>query len=50
MTEKDVAVERYKNFLKAGSSDFPINVLKTAGVDMTGKQPVLEALNVFEEN
>lgn len=49
MTEKDVAVERYKNFLKAGSSDFPINVLKTAGVDMTGKQPVLEALNVFEE-
>lgn len=49
LTEKDVAVERYKNFLKAGSSDFPIDVLKKAGVDMTSKAPVLEALNVFEE-
>lgn len=49
MTEKDVAVERYKDFLKAGSSDFPIEVLKKAGVDMTSKQPILEALDVFEE-
>src|SRR5699024_9276706 len=49
LTEKDVAVERYKDFLKAGSSDFPIEVLKKAGVDMTSKAPVLEALNVFEE-
>lgn len=49
LTEKSPAVERYKNFLKAGSSDFPIEVLKKAGVDMTSKQPILEALNVFEE-
>src|SRR5690625_212343 len=49
LTEKDVAVDRYKSFLKAGSSDFPIDVLKKAGVDMTSKAPVLEALNVFEE-
>ncbi len=49
LTEKDVAVERYKDFLKAGSSDFPIEVLKKAGVDMTSKQPILEALDVFEE-
>jgi len=49
ITEKDVAVERYKNFLKAGSSDFPIDVLKKAGVDMTSKQPVLDALHVFED-
>ncbi|WP_347861172.1 oligoendopeptidase F [Salimicrobium sp. PL1-032A] len=43
------AVERYKEFLKAGSSDYPIEVLKKAGVDMTSKQPVLEALDVFEQ-
>ncbi|MGY0692694.1 oligoendopeptidase F [Virgibacillus sp. FSP13] len=44
------AVDRYINkFLKAGSSDYPIEVLKQAGVDMTSKQPILDALNVFEE-
>jgi oligoendopeptidase F len=48
LTEGDVAVERYKNFLKAGSSDFPIEVLKKAGVDMNSKQPILDALDVFE--
>ncbi|HLR22455.1 MAG TPA: oligoendopeptidase F [Pseudogracilibacillus sp.] len=49
LTEKGPAVERYKNYLKAGSSDYPIEVLKKAGVDMTKKQPIEEALNVFEE-
>lgn len=44
------AVERYINeFLKAGSSDYPIEVLKKAGVDMTSKQPIEEAMEVFEE-
>ncbi|MBM7601621.1 oligoendopeptidase F [Virgibacillus halotolerans] len=43
------AVERYLDFLKAGSSDYPIEVLKKAGVDMTSKQPILDALAVFEE-
>lgn len=46
---KEGAVERYKSFLKAGSSDYPIEVLKKAGVDVTSKQPVLDALDVFEE-
>src|SRR5699024_11213962 len=49
LTEKGPPVERYKNLLKAGSSDFPIEVLKKAGVDMTSKTPILEALHVFEE-
>ncbi|PAV29184.1 oligoendopeptidase F [Virgibacillus profundi] len=44
----DGAVERYLDFLKAGSSDYPIEVLKKAGVDMTSKQPILDALDVFE--
>ena len=48
VSEGSNAVERYKNFLKAGSSDDPIEVLKKAGVDMTEKQPIEEALKVFE--
>ncbi|MEW9674957.1 oligoendopeptidase F [Lentibacillus sp. L22] len=44
------AVERYINkFLKAGSSDYPIEILKHAGVDMTSKQPIMDGLAVFEE-
>lgn len=43
------AVNRYLDFLKAGNSDYPIEVLKKAGVDMTSKQPILDALDVFEE-
>ncbi|MCA0969580.1 oligoendopeptidase F [Halobacillus litoralis] len=49
LSEGEPAVERYKSFLKAGSSDYPIEVLKQAGVDMTSKQPILAALDVFEE-
>jgi len=49
LEEGEPAVERYiNNFLKAGSSDYPIEVLKAAGVDMTTKQPVEAALKQFE--
>jgi oligoendopeptidase F len=41
------AVEAYKAFLGAGSSDYPIEVLKRAGVDMTTPDPVNNALDVF---
>lgn len=40
-TEGEPAVNRYINFLKAGNSDYPINVLKKAGVDMGSPEPVL---------
>lgn len=49
LDEGESAVERYFGFLKAGSSDYPIEVLKQAGVDMTSKTPILQALDVFEE-
>ena len=35
------AVEKYLGFLKAGSSDYPINILKSAGVDMNSPDSVL---------
>jgi oligoendopeptidase F len=49
LEEGEAAVERYVGFLKSGSSDYPIEVLKKAGVDMTTSQPIEEALAVFEE-
>ncbi|GAE31258.1 oligoendopeptidase F [Halalkalibacter hemicellulosilyticus] len=49
LEEGEPAVKRYIEFLKAGSSDYPIEVLKNAGVDMTSSQPIDQALDVFEE-
>ena len=50
LTEGKPAVERYINeFLKAGCSDYPIEVLKKAGVDMNTAAPIEEACRVFEE-
>ncbi|PTL40179.1 oligoendopeptidase F [Alkalicoccus saliphilus] len=47
--EGEPAVKRFTDFLKAGNSDYPINVLKHAGVDMTSSEPIQQALDVFEE-
>ncbi len=33
------ARERYLQFISSGGSDYPINLLKTAGVDMTSPEP-----------
>lgn len=43
----ETAVEKYKTFLKSGSSDYPINVLKKAGVDMLTPGPVDETMKTF---
>jgi oligoendopeptidase F len=48
LEEGKPAVDRYIEFLKAGSSDYPIEVLKKAGVDMTTPKPIEDALKVFE--
>jgi len=42
------ALGDYLGFLKAGSSDYSIEILKKAGVDMSTPTPVREALQVFE--
>ncbi len=43
------AIDRYKEFLKGGSSDYPLDLLKKAGVDLYTPKPVQDALNVFEK-
>ncbi len=37
-------VERYLHFLSAGGSDYPIEILKRAGVDLTSNQPFERAI------
>jgi oligoendopeptidase F len=32
-----------------GGSDYPINLLKNAGVDMSTSQPVESVINIFSE-
>ena len=43
------AVENYRKFLTCGGSDYPINLLKIAGVDMSSPQPIVDTLNDFQE-
>jgi oligoendopeptidase F len=47
--EGQPAVQRYLNFLSGGGSDYPINLLRKAGVDMERPEPVRQALTVFTE-
>ncbi len=43
------AVDKYLNFLKSGSSDYPINILKSAGVDMNSPEPVIAVTQKMDE-
>jgi oligoendopeptidase F len=42
------SVDAYLNFLRSGGSKFPLDALKTAGVDMTTPAPIESALQLFE--
>ncbi|HBI57188.1 MAG TPA: oligoendopeptidase F, partial [Firmicutes bacterium] len=43
------ATGRYLQFLKSGGSDYPLNILKAAGVDMTEPKPLVTTLQVFSK-
>ncbi len=43
------ARDQYLGMLQAGSSDYPIEVLKRGGADLTTPEPVYAALRVFDE-
>lgn len=47
LQEGQPAVDRYLEFLKSGSSDYPLSILKKAGVDLTTPEPVEQALEYF---
>ena len=47
LKEGQPAVDRYLKFLKSGGSDFPIELLKIANVDMSTTEPIDNALKLF---
>jgi oligoendopeptidase F len=49
LNEGEAAVADYIRFLSSGSSNYPIDLLKAAGVDMGTKEPVNQALQLFSE-
>ena len=49
LEEGESAVSRYKEFLKSGGSEFPLDQLRKAGIDMEKKESVDEALHVFKD-
>ncbi|AVK60679.1 oligoendopeptidase F [Lactobacillus sp. CBA3605] len=48
-TNEPGAVKAYLSYLKAGSSEFPIEVMRNAGVDMTQSAYLTAAFTVFEQ-
>ena len=46
---KEDAVPKYIDFLKSGGSDYPIEILKKAGVDMTTSKPLEATIERFNE-
>lgn len=44
---KEGSVENYLEFLAAGGSDYPLEVLKATGVDMNSPEPVASTLTYF---
>lgn len=48
LNNKEGALEDYRKFLSSGGSDYPINELKIAGIDVTSKEVVESALKMFD--
>lgn len=47
LTEGKPAADSYIEFLKTGESDYPIELLKIAGVDMSSPEPIEKAMDTF---
>ncbi len=43
------AFDSYVELLRSGGSDFPVNQVKKAGVDLTSKEPFLAVVRRMEE-
>lgn len=41
--------DKYLEFLKSGGNDYPLEILKKVGVDMTTPKPILDALSMFKD-
>jgi oligoendopeptidase F len=45
--KEEGAIGKYLEFLSSGGSDYPVDLLKRAGVDMSTPEPVDKALGIF---
>ncbi|HAQ8604511.1 TPA: oligoendopeptidase F [Enterococcus faecium] len=49
LNQEPEALENYLDYLKAGNSDYPVEVMKKAGVDMTQAAYIEDAMSMFEQ-
>lgn len=49
LNHEEGAVDRYLKFLKSGGSDYSLNILRRAGVDLTSKEPFERTMRTFSE-
>ncbi|MDZ7700859.1 MAG: oligoendopeptidase F [Halobacteriales archaeon] len=48
LAEGEPAAERYLDYLRSGSRDYPLELLRAAGVDMATADPVERAIGVYD--
>ncbi|WP_135829715.1 oligoendopeptidase F [Halorussus halobius] len=48
--EGEPAAERYREFLQSGSTEYPLDLLRTAGVDMSSPEPIQRALDAYDDH
>jgi oligoendopeptidase F len=49
LEEGEPAAERYLDFLASGSREYPLDLLETAGVEMTSADPIEAAVDTYAE-
>ncbi|WP_232686461.1 oligoendopeptidase F [Halobacterium zhouii] len=49
LEEGQPAADQYLEFLERGSSEYPLELLRDAGVDMSTSEPIERALSVYDE-
>lgn len=43
------AKDKYIEFLSSGGNNYPLEILKKTGVDMTSPEPIIKSINMFKE-
>lgn len=49
LNKKENAVDNYKKFLRSGNKDFPLNILKECGYDLTKEDIFISAMELFRK-
>ena len=49
LSGKEGAASAYLEFLSSGGNNYPLDILKKTGVDMTSPEPIIKAINMFNE-